>query len=161
MLKKILSVCMASMLMLAPVAASADQIYSRNYGNWELMAWDGNNRFCALKTYIGDKTLSIRMTSRNGFTVVVYDPDVSLRVGDASVDISFDDEYYGSYTETTYSQWRQQAFIRVGHDPDFLNYVIGANTIHIKSVDVDYNLNLIGTEKLGEILPNCVDTFGF
>lgn len=160
-MKKLFGMLALAAMMFMPFAANANQIYSQNYGNWELMAWDGNNRFCALKQYIGNKTFSIRMTSRNGITLVVYDPNASLRVGTAEADVSFDEEYYGSYTEETFSQWRNQAFIKIGHDPEFMARVIDATNIKIQSVDVNYHLNLIGTERLGTILYDCVRTYGF
>lgn len=143
------------------VPANARQIYSQTYGNWELMAWNGNNRFCALKTYIGDRTVSIRATSADGLELVVYDPRVNFLTGDAPVDIGFNGSYYGTFTEYTYAQWPQQVFIHVGHDWDFLELVETADSIHIESVDVDYHLNLIGTELLSDYLYTCVVRFGF
>lgn len=142
--------------------AFADKIYSEFYGNWELMAWSKNNHFCALKTYIGDKTFAIRRTSYS-MEIVITDPNVSFNTGTANADVSFDGTYWGSGDEKTYSQWPTQVFIEVAPSSfnDFMNNVIAARAIRVQSVDVDYNLNLIGTEVLGGKLDDCVRHFNF
>lgn len=153
---------LAFALMFAMVApASANKIFSHSYGSWELMAWSNKNHFCALKTYIDGKTLSIRLNSTDGLTVVVYDPNVRFRLGYASADIYFDHSHYGTYTESTTPDSPNQVFIPIGDDGDFLDKVKWAGSIQIESEDVDYNLNLIGTEFLGQYLVDCVRTYGF
>lgn len=156
----VFALVMAAMVAFA-TPSNANQIFSHTYGNWELMAWNGNNKFCALKTYIGGRTFSIRATSADGIELVVYDPNVRFLTGEAPADVGFNGQFYGTYMEYTYDQWPSQVFIHIGHDWDFLDLVESADTIHIQSEDVDYHLNLIGTELLAQHLYNCVDRFGF
>lgn len=162
-MKKIFITLMAVLAMVTFTAsANANKLYSEFYGNWELMAWSRNNHFCALKTYIGDKTFAIRKTSYS-LTLVITDPNVRFNTGTANIDVSFDGTYWGSGTEKTYRQWRDQVFVEV--DPssanDFLNHVIQANVIRLTSTDVDYNLTLSGTEVLGGKLDECVRVYNF
>jgi len=163
MFKKTLT-AMVAMIALATFSAPtfANKLYSESYGSWELMAWSNNNHFCALKTYVGDKTFAIRQSSE-GMTLVVTDPNVAFLPGEAEASVYFDGNYWGSGTERTYRKWRTQVFIDVAPSDmdDFMSHVITAGSIQFKSSDVDYNLNLIGTEVLGGKLDDCVRAYGF
>lgn len=152
---------LAAMFMLASAPAHAEKIFSHSYGSWELMAWDNNNQFCALKTYIGDKTLAIRLNSTDGLVVVVTDPQFSFRIGEAPARISFNNRYYSTYTEYTPYDATTQVFINIGFDDDFLEKVMASHVLSVESEDVSYNLNLIGTRYLGSHLVDCVRNFGF
>lgn len=142
--------------------AQARKVFSHKYGQWELMAWNGNNQFCALKTYWNDgRTLSLRKTSHGGLELVVFDPNFWPDRTLTTMNVWFDGQWFGSATAVTYSSAPNQVFLQIGHNALFMEAFQAGHNMVIQSENVSWDLGLVGTRHLGNYLNSCVREFGF
>jgi hypothetical protein len=151
-----------SLLASSVTASMAGVLESHSYGSWQLYAWSQNNHFCALKTQWSDgKTLSLRLNSNDGLTLVIFDPYFTFDEGTAPIEVYFDNEYYKTYIEETRPGSPNQVFMNVGFSDDFLNKFKYASILDVQSQDVEYKVDMTGTDHLGEYLIDCVRRYGF
>lgn len=160
MIKKMLLT--AAIVMSSILPAQSKTVYSEDLGQWTLTAWDGSNRFCALKTYYRglNASVSIRLSSHSGLELVVFDSNVEFAVKPTDVTIFFNGKPKFRQTGVTPITSTQQVFIPLGFDDRFFEYFQGSQTMQIRSENIQLNLGLIGTRALGNKIVDCVRYFG-
>ena len=137
-------------------------VHSHEYGQWELMAWSGNNGFCALKTYWGNGlSLSIRKTSSGGLKMVIYDPNFNPEHPSTTMNVWFDGNWFGSASAITYSNTPTQVFLQIGHNWRVMEAFPAGHIMVVGYDSTVWTLGLSGTRYLGNFLDECVKEYGF
>lgn len=162
--------CTLAVLLAATFAASANKLDSVFYGQWELYAWQNQNRFCALKSTLGGGSMQVRLANttnpriesdRTGYTLVIHDPSFFFENYAEPVIVSFDHRPVFSLPAYSFDSTNNQLFIYFGYDRSFLEWFQAANTIQVDGPSVAWNFGLQGTRLLGSYLDTCVRNFGF
>ena len=149
----------ATMIFLAsPVLAN--QLWSSKQGRWELFAWDGRFKYCAMKTYMPNgQEISIRKNTVDGTHMIFLDNRI---ISPQTLEIYFDGQLWGVFdAKGGVVSNRQIATFFDDAGSSFMDAFTSSRSMGIKGQTFSLLLGLDGTRILGEELNRCARHYRF
>lgn len=161
-MKKIVSAIAGAILLTLTGIANAHTLFEVREGVWELSAWDGAEKYCALTTYWSpSQFLSIRITSEKGMTLVIHDEEIDFEEPNSWLEVALDDISYGEFPGALNPNDPHELRFHIGHDADFFTLMILSDLMFIAWDDYDTAVSLDGLSVLGADFIQCTKATGF
>lgn len=162
-MSKIIAILASLMIAFSTTAASSRVLWEANYGKFKLIAWDGEYRYCALKTFWrSGEEFGLRLNNTDGLYLALT---LNRAKSEQGVSIYFDNVLMGTYRANEgLVPYQLLVFIPDNQAPLFFEMFKASHEMLIVSNstnDINLNMSLEGTRLLGENLVSCVRRFGF